>query len=324
MTQMNSSEHAHIALMGVIARETDAFMRRDFAAWSTCWVQDARTSETCVSSAFGTTVLQGWEQFSTYMRGVFESGNTCDLKDLERANISVTQSGDLAYVSYDEYATSSNGRVETTYETRVLERADGQWRILAACFVVQGHQQIDTTRLAVNAKGDVLCAPEGALKQLENHQGLRISNNRLRATRPAWDLVLQDGLKRAAEQHGYFQHYRYMVESGQNFRLPLVLGETDEGNVTVCVLFVRDGLTFVETQEDGDVQARLNIAKLVFGLSQGQMMLAERIVCGDNLKTASSLLGISINTARTHLSRIYVKTGVNSQTALVRSLLSVG
>ncbi len=90
------------------------------------------------------------------------------------------------------------------------------------------------------------------------------------------------------------------------------------------MLFVRDGITFVETQNEGDVEDRLNIAKTVFGLSENQMVLARHIVRGDNLKTASDILCISINTARTHLSRIYAKTGVNSQTALVRTLLSVG
>ncbi len=115
-----------------------------------------------------------------------------------------------------------------------------------------------------------------------------------------------------------------MTESGRNFRLPVVLGETDEGGVAVCVLFVRDGLTFVETQSDRDIKDRLSIAKSVFGLSEGQMLLAHRIVKGDNLITALETLNISINTARTHLSRIYAKTGINSQTSLVRTLLSVG
>ncbi|WP_171182394.1 hypothetical protein [Ruegeria sp. HKCCD8929] len=149
-------------------------------------------------------------------------------------------------------------------------------------------------------------------------------NGRLRASKPAWDKVLQSALSQAAERHGYFQHYKYMTESGRNFRLPVVLGETDEGGVAVCVLFVRDGLTFVETQSDRDIKDRLSIAKSVFGLSEGQMLLAHRIVKGDNLITALETLNISINTARTHLSRIYAKTGINSQTSLVRTLLSVG
>jgi len=324
MTQSTTSTPEHAAVMGVIARETDLFVQQDFEGWAACWVQDARTREVCISSSLGTTVLEGWETLRDYMRKVIESGSACNISEIERLNVNITVSGNLAHVVFDERSQHANGRVENSFETRVLESTDGEWRILYASFVLRGHQQIDSGRLAVGPKGEILCAPEVARAQLESHPGLQISNNRLRATKTAWDKTLQEGLKAAAEQHGYFQHYRYMAESGRNYRLPLVFGETDDGSVVVCILFVRDGLTFVETQKDGDIDARMNIAKTVFRLSDGQMRLAQRIVCGDNLTTASGVLDISINTARTHLSRIYAKTGVNSQTALVRALLSVG
>ncbi len=83
-------------------------------------------------------------------------------------------------------------------------------------------------------------------------------------------------------------------------------------------------MTFVETRVDGGLEERLGVAKAIYGLSGGQMSLARRIVNGDGLTAAAHALGISVNTARTHLSRIHVKMGVNSQTALVRALLSVG
>lgn len=324
MTQPTNQLSETADVMGVIAHETDMFVQQDFDGWAACWVQDERTREVCISSSFGATVLEGWEKLRDYMRNVFENGAVCNISEIERFNVSVTMSGDIAHVVFDERSKNAHGRIEKTFETRVLERSNGTWRILYASFILHGHQQIDTSRLAVNAKGEILCAPEEARKQLESHPGLQISNNRLRAMKPAWDKILQAGLSCAAEQHGYFQHYRYMAESGRNFRLPIVLGETDDGRVAVCVLFVRDGVTFVESQNDGDVDARLNVAKIIFGLSEGQMLVAHRIVYGDNLNAASKTLGISRNTVRTHLSRIYEKTGINSQTALVRTLLSVG
>ncbi len=324
MTQSANDTTEHSAIMDVIACETDMFLRHDFEGWAACWVQDDRVREVCISSSFGATVLEGWDKLRDYMRNVMASGAVCNISETERFNINITVSSDIAHVVFDENSKNPSGQIEQTFETRVLERSGDTWRILYASFVLRGHQQIDTRRLSVDAKGDVLCAPEAARSQLESHPGLQIINNRLRATKPAWDKILQAGLKCAAEQHGYFQHYRYMIESGRNFRLPIVLGETDEGSVAVCVLFVRDGQTFVETQIDGDIDARLSVAKVVFGLSEGQMSLIQCIVSGDNLTAASDALGISVNTARTHLSRIYSKTGVNSQTALVRTLLSVG
>ena len=62
----------------------------------------------------------------------------------------------------------------------------------------------------------------------------------------------------------------------------------------------------------------------MFGLSAAQQRLAAEIVRGHTLPIAASALGISVNTARTHLNRIFDKTGVHSQAALVRNLYSVG
>lgn len=312
------------AIKAVIARETDTFVAHDVEGWAACWVQDARTREVCVSSTLGTQVIEGWEALSTYMAAVFESGAVCQIVDFQRENWNITLSGNIAHVVFDGRSTHTDGRHETTFETRVLERSDGAWRILYSSFVLRGHQRMDDTLLAVDADGKILSAPEDAVAAMRQHAGLQISHGKLRAAKPAWDKVLQQALKCAAEQHGYFQHYRYETQHGRQFRLPVVLGETDEGGVSVCVLFVRDGMTFVEVRNDKDIEVRLNVARAIYGLSDGQMALAVRIVSGDSLMAAARALGISINTARTHLSRIYGKTAINSQTALVRTLLSVG
>ena len=314
----------HAAIMQVIDQETATFAACDFDAWADCWVQDERTREVCVSTTFGVSVTEGWPALESYMKEVFAAGAVCDIVDFHRSNIDVTVNGDVAYMVFNGHSTQQDGRVENTYETRILERQQGRWRILYSSFVLRGHQRVDDNRLAIDAKGHVLCAPEKARDALAAHPGLQISNGILRGAKPAWDKVLQDGIKCAAEQHKYFQHYRYQTQSGRDFRLPLVLGETDTGGVATCTLFVRDEMTFVDLQSDQTLNDRLMVAKAIFGLSDGQLGLARKITQGDSLTTAAQDLGISINTARTHLSRIYDKTGVNSQTALVRTLLSVG
>ncbi len=324
MTLPASAPDDHTAIMAVIARETTAFMNSDFDGWAACWVQDERTRDVCTSSTFGTTVLTGWDALSTYMKDVFAKGSGCEKMDFQRDNIQITVNGDLAHVVFDGRSLHTDGKVETTSESRAMERHDGTWRILYASFILRGHQRTDANRLAVDGKGKVLCAPDAVLAALKGHPGLQISNGHLRATRPSWDQILQDGLRCAAEQHSYFQQYRHQVRSGEAFRLPVVLGETDAGEVVVCTLFARDEMTFVDFQNDQDIAARLAVAKVIFGLSNGQLALAQRIVNGESLTHAAAALGISINTARTHLSRIYDKTGVNAQTALVRTLLSIG
>ncbi len=324
MNKHTQTPQVEAAIMQVIAHETQTFANGDFEAWAACWVQDARTREVCFSATFGVTVLEGWDAIARYMREVFDSGAVCKIVDFQRDNVNVTVHQDLAWVVFDGRCFQEDGRVESTFETRVLERADGVWRILYSSFLLRGHQREDAHRLAVDAKGMVLCAPEDAMAVLKANPALQISHGRLRAAKPAWDKMLQAGIACAAEQHRYFQQYRHSAQSGQNFRLPIVLGETDAGSVAFCTLFVRDEMTFVEIQSDADLRKRLNMAKAIYGLSAGQLSLAARIVAGDNLAEAADHLGISVNTVRTHLSRVYAKTGVNSQTALVRVLLSVG
>ncbi|MEZ5834523.1 MAG: helix-turn-helix transcriptional regulator [Geminicoccaceae bacterium] len=54
-----------------------------------------------------------------------------------------------------------------------------------------------------------------------------------------------------------------------------------------------------------------------FGLTKGEVRLLERIVLGDDIGQAAENLGIARTTAKTHLARMFDKTGTNRQSALV-------
>ncbi|MCJ8236703.1 helix-turn-helix transcriptional regulator [Peteryoungia algae] len=59
-----------------------------------------------------------------------------------------------------------------------------------------------------------------------------------------------------------------------------------------------------------------------FGLTEREASLAVEIMKGDGREAAAHRLGISVSTARMHLSNIFEKTGVHRQAELVRLLLS--
>lgn len=324
MNQQSELSADHTAIIDVIYAETDAFMRLDYEDWAKCWVQDHRVRFAGFSPDFGLMLIEGWEELSAYMRDALENGNDCGMIDFERDNIQISISGDTAWVVFDGGAVQPDGRVERTFETRVLERKQGAWRISYLAFASRRARKTDTNRLVIDGSGQVVWMADGARDALTAHPGLCVSHGQLRARKPSWDKPLQEAIKRAAELHGYFEQHQFVQKNGSVFRCPVVLGEDERGGVVVCTLFVRDGATYVELQQDGDLKARLEVARAIFGLSPGQLGLAERIVQGDGLTSAAEALGITVNTARTHLKRIYDKTGVNSQTALVRTLLSVG
>ena len=59
---------------------------------------------------------------------------------------------------------------------------------------------------------------------------------------------------------------------------------------------------------------------LTYGLTDAEARFAEEILKGDGKRAAAERCGISYSTARSHLSRIFEKTGVHRQAALVRLL----
>jgi DNA-binding CsgD family transcriptional regulator len=59
-----------------------------------------------------------------------------------------------------------------------------------------------------------------------------------------------------------------------------------------------------------------------FDLTSAEARLACEVVKGDGLLATAKRLGISANTARTHLNRVFGKTGTKRQAELVRLLLS--
>jgi DNA-binding CsgD family transcriptional regulator len=70
------------------------------------------------------------------------------------------------------------------------------------------------------------------------------------------------------------------------------------------------------------IARRIKLAADMYDLSPAQVRLARLIVDGRDLAAASDALGVSVNTLRTHLQRMFDRTGVRSQAALVRVLLS--
>lgn len=324
MVQLAQQTDEETAVMDVIYSETDAFIRSDYNAWSNCWLHSARTIDVYSSQDIGLIIHHGWEKISQNMQEAFALGHGCKEKTYKKKNVQLTIDGNTAWAIFDEISrVSAVQKEEQSFETRILERTDEGWKIVFASLIVKGEQTQTPNRLAVLKNGEVIWMAPGTEQMLANCSGFTISAGRLRASKPQWDKVLQNALARAEELHSYFAQHRYLKETGHRFRYPIILGEDENGHVVWCALSVRDGRTYVDFDPDAILDRQLLSAKVIFGLSDGQLALAKQIAIGDSLKSCAQTLGISVNTARTHLTRIYDKTGVNSQTALVRLLLSV-
>lgn len=71
-----------------------------------------------------------------------------------------------------------------------------------------------------------------------------------------------------------------------------------------------------------DHEANIERLRRRFGLTRAEAALALEMMAGDGRAAAAARCGISVNTARTHLTRVFEKTGVNRQAELIRVLMA--
>jgi DNA-binding CsgD family transcriptional regulator len=83
----------------------------------------------------------------------------------------------------------------------------------------------------------------------------------------------------------------------------------------------RPSATVLITDPEVKVRSRVDELRERFGLTRAEAAFALEIIKGDGRKATADRLGITVGTARGHLSKIFDKTGVSRQAELVRLLL---
>lgn len=95
---------------------------------------------------------------------------------------------------------------------------------------------------------------------------------------------------------------------------PVPMNEWSEGRaVPTVAIFISD--------PDFGAEAPVTVISRLFGFTPTEAQLSLLLAEGLSLDEASQALGISRNTARTHLRAVFNKTGVSRQTLLVRLIL---
>lgn len=312
------------AIAEVIRSDTLAFQSEDYAAWERVWAHDDRARDVFISTTAGISVLSGWPAIAAHMKKVFDNHLSERLTDFGYENLQISVVGDCAWAVFDTWTVWENGERGESFDTRVLERHGDEWKIVYASFVLRHYKGPEGLALCLDRNGQILQASPASLDALKSHPFLTVSHGRIRAHRLDWDKALQKALEQAAQHHGFFETYRFAHSIGGTAQYPVVLGTTDEGGVAVVRFSIRDNFTYLWIDADQFLDRHMKFARAVFSLSEGQIKVARQIALGSSVRSTAEELGVSVNTARTHLTRLYEKTGVRSQAALVRLLLSVG
>lgn len=163
--------------------------------------------------------------------------------------------------------------------------------------------------LVINRMGETL---------LERRDGLGISAGRIAAANPAETARLRRAIAAVTARDGETARAEAVLVRPSGGRpllirveaLPRPLADPEGAPRAVAALVVRSAECPVAA--DGLSQ--------FYGMTPAEARLAALIVGGQPLQDAAMQLGISQNTARTHMKRIYAKTDTHRQVELVRLL----
>lgn len=297
---------------------------KDYEMWSACFVHADYLTRWGYNVQGGTSIRHGWEDISRRAMPLFAGAEMPVSLDfaykttVEKLTLRIE--GDMAWASYEQHHPQTGFAgfrgSGLTHELRVFERHDGRWRIAVLGHMGNNGFHDGAAMFELAPDGDVRWASAQALERLPDDDDLVIRNGKLRVRNAAGQRRLAAALAWAANVDGGY--------NPQRGSMPIIL-EAGEGEPTrVWWMLVDAGTIYFLMDEQSMTDERLDIAAAIFGLSAGQRRLAGLIADGLSLPDAAGQMGISANTAKTHLQRIYDKTGVHNQPALIRVLLSVG
>lgn len=184
-------------------------------------------------------------------------------------------------------------------------------------------EQLSVSAILLDENGRLLDASARARELLARNDGLRLVDGTLRlaertATQTLQDVIAQVLANQRSGGPSLPRALRVARSSGAG-DLGLVVravprNQWSEGKSVPSVAI------FVSDPEQRSEAPQAVITQL-FGFTPTEAMLALLLVNGLTLDEASTELGVSRNTARTHLRSVFAKTGVSRQTLLVRLIL---
>jgi DNA-binding CsgD family transcriptional regulator len=308
------------AILQLLETETRAFWEKDFNTFAECWVQEPYIRRSGWWSLGGVTYREGWEEFATRYREQIARNPRPNVSAhrVRRDNVNLRVGKDMAWLTFDQYAPNTGEKEMDmpglSRETRIAEKHGGRWKFAYMGYLHRSTHHIDSAFLRVTGHGAVTECNEAAEAAIRTGCGLEIVEGRLRAPDRAANRRLKSVLGWAARLDRGFDSLGGVV--------PVVLEGADDGVANICWVAADSGLILVLINDRELAENRLETAALIFDFTPAQIRVAKALIAGVDRQGAADALNVSINTVRTHLQRMFEKTGVHSQQALVRILLS--
>jgi DNA-binding CsgD family transcriptional regulator len=232
-------------------------------------------------------------------------------------NLVLRIDGNFAWARFNQRYPGIPSRVHNrayTREVRIFERHGGRWKIAFLGYLDDEPGPDDRIFIQLDPTGRVIWQGQAAAGILAADGDLTIRSGHLHVRDTAVDRRLQAAIRWAAEHDKTFLPTRGTV--------PIVLAGGHGVPAKVWWVIADGDKIWFSLGDPRLNDTRLAAAAAIYGLSPAQQQVARLIVEGLSVGEIGERLGVSITTARTHLNRVFDKTGVRTQPALVRVLLS--
>ncbi len=304
--------------------EQDSYYRGDFDAFIKHWHHGPEVRRVLSGPHVGTRVHVGWDALlPRFKEGMRQFLQNYDAQNLLRwDNIQIQVSGDLAWIYYDLVTLSHEPGMHVapfSHETKIVQRFDGAWKIVGLFVAAPGIGREDAPRIELDAQGHLVGLNNLASERLPGHPGLTISGRRPRCKNRAFDAGLQAAIKHCRQRLATNLPRGFLNEQAQ----VVPLGEDEAGQPIFCWVVSEQERVLISFDDKALLRTRMEKAGDSFGLSPAQQNLAVLFAAGKDLANAAATLGVSINTVRTQVRRMFEKTQTHNQAALVSRLLNV-
>ncbi len=317
-----STDDDKAAVLAVLEADTAAYLRRDPDAIAELWVHSPQARRLFSYAHLGVKVYEGWDAIDAHHRSVIKQlPESYAASRVHRERMNVVVNGDMAWVTHDQIGDKTGDSCElagTQHELKIFQRIEGQWKIFCIVVLQRAMDHETCPLIEVGPDKTVIWMNAHAHDQITNHPVLIISGGRLRARNRGHDAALQEAVDWANRQ---MQKHSPPEPPSRPARA-VILGESGDAAPVFCWVLIEDGKVMVSFNDEQLLKRHIAIAQGIYGLSAAQTQLAILVAQGDDLAAAADKMGVSINTVRTHLQRIFERTGVHSQSALVGLLLS--
>jgi hypothetical protein len=142
-SQDKTAEKEKTAIRKVIEAETEAFVNVDRKGWEAAWA-DVPYACWSYADSTGTTFVEGWKSISRFFDAYFKTAQPSRTIDVAKAGGKVQVNrewkeirvyGTGAFTRHTQRVSNGSINMDETSHVRVLEKKDGQWKIVCVMVI---------------------------------------------------------------------------------------------------------------------------------------------------------------------------------------------